>query len=382
MRIIKIEFIKIVKSQFLWLLLVVFCAFNYCIIYSAVGNEYAAKELGIVHQIMLKTDRKKIQTEKVNVKEMDKLYTVYQEYYNDNLHLYDNLDMKEILAKKKEMFGYQPVGFMQGFVENNYEKLQKRVEEIKSTKEYEYDFYPGNYYEIHSFLYSNLGKKLIVEMSLLMVFSLLFIMDYERIHKTRDIVICSKAGKETMKYKILTGALCGTAFSIILCAITFIRFFSCVSFDGLWNVPIASTMVAEKRYPNFFYPFVTFWNVTEIQYFILSIITYLGILVLVTLFTIAMQLMIQNSYFSFAFLSIASMGMLLFASYSNGTFWDLIMHVINPVCLYITSGGWFMENDIILSFAANEFWILGVSAVWIMVLVFCGNRRYSKSEIN
>ena len=56
---------------------------------------------------------------------------------------------------------------MKKFVKDNYEHLQKRVEEIKSDKEYNDAFYPGQYYEIHSLLYSKLGKKLIVEMSLL-----------------------------------------------------------------------------------------------------------------------------------------------------------------------------------------------------------------------
>ncbi len=37
---------------------------------------------------------------------------------------------------------------------------KKRVEEIKSDKEYNDAFYPGQYYEIHSLLYSKLGKKI------------------------------------------------------------------------------------------------------------------------------------------------------------------------------------------------------------------------------
>lgn len=72
--------------------------------------------------------------------------------------LYDKLDMTKILKQKEEMLQYHPKGFMKKFVKDNYEHLQKRVEEIKSDKEYNDAFYPGQYYEIHSLLYSKLGK--------------------------------------------------------------------------------------------------------------------------------------------------------------------------------------------------------------------------------
>lgn len=65
------------------------------------------------------------------------------------------------------------------------------------------------------------------------------------------------------------------------------------------------------------------------------------------------------------------------AYYSNETFMDVILHILNPITLYITSGGWFMENDISLSFAGNEFWIIGISGLWLMLLViFLRFRKY------
>lgn len=100
------------------------------------------------------------------------------------------------------------------------------MEEIKSDKEYNDAFYPGQYYEIHSLLYSKLGKKLIVEMSLLMALSILFIMDYERLQKTNDLVDATRTGKRIMDYKAFTGTLSGILFSAILCSVTWIYFFT------------------------------------------------------------------------------------------------------------------------------------------------------------
>lgn len=205
------------------------------------------KELGAIHQIINKT------IDQTNKSEMQELSAFYQDYYDKSIKLYDNLDMTKILNTKKSISGYDSTGYIEEFIDLNYNKLQKRLDEIKVSNEYDYGFYPGRYNKIHSFLYSSIGKKLIIEMSLMMVFCMLYIMDYERVHKTRDIIIGSKFGKETMKYKIIAGFMSGLVFSIVLCVITFVSFFKYVSFDGLWNVPISSSMVAEERYMKMFY---------------------------------------------------------------------------------------------------------------------------------
>ena len=61
------------------------------------------------------------------------------------------------------------------------------------------------------------------------------------------------------------------------------------------------------------------------------------------------------------------MALFLGAYYSNVTFMNVILHLLNPTSLYITSGAWFMENDITLSFVGNEFWVIGVSGVWLIL---------------
>ena len=135
------------------------------------------------------------------------------------------------------------------------------------------------------------------------------------------------------------------------------------------GVEVASTLVAEKRYSGWFYPFVTFFKMTQIQYLILTLTVYLGIILLIALATIAIQFLLGNSYFSFAILILLNMALFLGAYYSNVTFMNVILRLLNPTNLYITSGAWFMENDITLSFAGNEFWIIGVTGIWMILCV-------------
>ena len=97
--------------------------------------------------------------------------------------------------------------------------------------------------------------------------------------------------------------------------------------------------------------------------------------------TAAVQLFLQNSYFSFAVLGLLFMGAYLLAYVQMGNVWDLIRELFNPTVLYATSGGWFMENDLCLSFAGNEFAVLFCSGTAAVCLMAVGKRRYHRLEV-
>ena len=106
-----------------------------------------------------------------------------------------------------------------------------------------------------------------------------------------------------------------------------------------------------------------------------------GLLGIVAAVTAAVQLFLQNSYFSFAVLGLLFMGAYLLAYVQMGNVWDLIREFFNPTVLYATSGGWFMENDLCLSFAGNEFAVLFCSGTAAVCLMAVGKRRYHRLEV-
>jgi hypothetical protein len=105
------------------------------------------------------------------------------------------------------------------------------------------------------------------------------------------------------------------------------------------------------------------------------------VFVLAAVVTAAVQLFLQNSYFSFAVLGLLFMGAYLLAYVQMGNVWDLIRELFNPTVLYATSGGWFMENDLRLSFAGNEFAVLFCSGTATVCLMAVGKRRYHRLEV-
>lgn len=135
----------------------------------------------------------------------------------------------------------------------------------------------------------------------------------------------------------MRAVLCRTAYSVYSLGI-----FAAVPFQNLWHVPVAACMVAEPRL-QMMYPFVTFWWLEQWRYLLLALVVLVGLLGIVAAVTAAVQLFLQNSYFSFAVLGLLFMGAYLLAYVQMGNVWDLIRELFNPTVLYATSGGWFME---------------------------------------
>lgn len=115
--------------------------------------------------------------------------------------------------------------------------------------------------------------------------------------------------------------------------------------------------------------------------FLLALVVLVGLLGIIAVVTAAVQLFLQNSYFSFAVLGLLFMGAYLLAYVQMGNVWDLIREFFNPTVLYATSGGWFMENDLCLSFAGNEFAVLFCSGTAAVCLMAVGKRRYHQLEV-
>jgi hypothetical protein len=372
MRIAKMEFKKLVKSPFLWFIWLAFFALNLLFIFPSVGQAGQGQELFIMHETILDYG--------VNLREAESVgdsdaISFYRSYVEESRLLYEDLDMLSILERKEELFGYEPSGWYADFIRHNYEKLQERVSRIISTGENDYGFYPGQVYKIQSTLYGNIGKKLLLEISILMALSILFLMDYERGQNTSDIVITTKTGKRIMRTKALMGIAGGMMYGALLMVGTLSFFFWNVPFSKLWNVPVASELAAEMR-NLLLYPFITYWRLSEIKYLMLSIAVFIGILLVAAAISIALQLWLQNSYLTFLVQCVLFVGLYRFAGMQTGTFLDVIKAVSNPVSLYITCGAWFMENSLVLSFPGNEFWCIGVSGMISLLVLGSGVKKY------
>jgi len=385
MRIFRLETAKLLKSPMLWLLPAIFFLLNFTMIYNTYGYQEVHGEISQVHGAILDygvalpkpVKNSKESNSQSSGNELADFYVSYVDTYRT---LYDTLDMTKIKERKQQMYQYYPTGAYKDFVDSNYRKLQERVEEIKKTGEGQYGFYPGRAYRIHGHLYANLTQTLLLQSAILIVLCVLYLMGYERVHLTQNLVLTSRTGKGIMRDKALAGLTIGMLSSVLLFACTYSVFFYHVDFQGLWDVPVSSAILAEERMQVLLYPFITFWKITVKEYFILSMLVSFLLLLSVGCFIVAVHMFLQNSYLAFLLQILLNMGMFVILSNVNtATFLDLIK-ALNPIYLWGECGTWFMENSLILSFPGSEFLTLGISLLAAILFLAGGKAWYRRWE--
>lgn len=129
MRLLQKECGKCLRHPFLWIVCITFGLFQFLSIYTYVGNAGMRKELRQMHVAV--TD------EETASPEYESAYADYKKTYGG---MYDTLDMRKILEQKEKKSGYEPQGAWGMWIVRNYDRLQKRVEQIRKTGEGTYAF--------------------------------------------------------------------------------------------------------------------------------------------------------------------------------------------------------------------------------------------------
>lgn len=256
-RILSMECKKLLCNPLFFIVLVTFFLINVLVVQTAYGSSEDQKSVQKMYQVL-----------KENKKE--EAYADYKKAYGN---LYQDLNMLEIMKKKEQMGDYRPTGNYQKFIENNYKKLQKHVDELKVSVASRADYYPGLVYKVHSTLFGKLGKNLLTEVVILALLSVLYLMDYDRVQKTWDQVLVTESGKRVMGLKMAAGIFGAILYSSLLMIVSYGYFVWKLPLRGLMHVPVSACMVAEAR-NSMVYPFVTFWNLSIGQYLVLNIIVF------------------------------------------------------------------------------------------------------------
>lgn len=171
------------------------------------------------------------------------------------------------------------------------------------------------------------------------------------------------------------GALCGLFYAGLLTAFTLLVFFAAVPFQNLWHVPVAACMAADD---------VSVCHVLAAGAVALSFACAGG--ACGTAWDHCGCYRRSAVVFTEQLFFVCGIGSSFYGGISaclcaDGKWWDLIRELFNPTVLYATSGGWFMENDLRLSFAGNEFAVLFCSGTATVCLMAVGKRRYHRLEV-
>lgn len=367
MRILKHELRKLIRFPLMWGLLSIFITFDIYLIFTEVGYQDYQNDLQGVYDVI------------TGYKTQGEYYEFYFQYKENYSDIYDGLDMQDMKQMKEDLANYYPTGSYKKFIDGNYDKLQKRVEQIKSEGNDSGDFYPGDVFQIHQKLYAVL-KCCIVEMLIIMCFSVLYLMDFERVNRTEDLVFANQTGRRNMRIKLRTGLLGGVGFCVVILAVNLIIFFALVPMKGLWNTPVSSYMVMESS-GLWEYPFITFVRLTIWQELALNIMTELLLVLLFGVIAGAVQFFINNSYITMLCMGAGFIGLLWLTYTVQVADWIKTAVCLNPAVLWLMCGRWFIENDISLSFAWSEFLTLGAWGVMYSLISMIGWKLFNGKDM-
>lgn len=377
MRAFRFELKKLLNDPLMWVLPALFVGFDFFIVFHEVGMSDFRRDVKEMHGIILENDTT---CEKISVLtgSANVLEAYYAGYVNGYSQSYDSLDMQDIKQMKEDTGSFHPSGSYKEFIDSNYDKLQMRVEEIKVSGDSAAAFYPGDGFAIHGKLYSLL-KLCIIEMLIMMCFSVLYLMDFERINHTEDFVFSCECGRENMLTKLLAGLFLGHGYSAMILLSSLLFFFSFVPMKGLWNTPVSSFMVMEHS-GLWEYPFITFVPLNFGQLLMLSIVTATLLALLIGLFAGALQLFLHNSYITMVSISAGYFGLLALPFAVRKADWIKTIVALNPAELWAQCGRWFIENYLALSFAWSEWWTLGIWTVVGAVFLLVGWRYFRRKD--
>lgn len=355
--IVKQEMKKLCRHPMMWCLLILCFFLNLLLLWSNLNEFY--KELPTVHDDIIENG-------------------VEEEFYKNCLSIYDTLDMVEIKNMKEEMTDYHPKGSYKRFIDRRYERLNQRVKEIVKDGEAEQMIYPGIVYCLHNRFYAELLRWILLEMAILMAFCVLYLMDYERIHRTTDIVYASAVGRRLQYIKWGSGILAGLGFGILLLLATLFIWFALVPYRGFFEVSMSAALMTEPR-GILLYPFITFHKLTVLQYLLLTLAVGVLLVLMIGLLTGTIQLFVKNSYLSFVIEAVLLLGCLVLWGKSSTSWFD-VAATWNPAVLWWRTGTWFMEGDVGTSFEGMEPLSILVQGLLYGCLGRIGYKRFLVSD--
>lgn len=287
---------------------------------------------------------------------------------------YENMDWKQIAKTRTEMYGLS--GSAEKTLQNEYDKLSKRFEEMKENGEHKEWFFIGEQYKMHSLLFRTIFGHMIFESMIIIVLATALITNFEFENKTHLVMYPTKRGRRLMKDKVVASLIVATAITALLILITLGTYFFVFDYSYLWGSSISSALNWEYTLP-----YIAWWNLSFLSFLFWSILLVYVCMLLFSIITFSISIIVKNSYFTFfifaAFFAIALMvpgymptssQMVITSSYTLSTL------VLNPHMFFMGNAGLTMD----------KYYELITVVVWTlisMILCFYCLKRFNKQEI-
>jgi hypothetical protein len=288
---------------------------------------------------------------------------------------YSTLNVMENAEEGIRLFGLE--GAAAEKVRAQYKALKPRVEELIQNREHLHLFFHGKMFGTHSFLFKTLFGFMLFQAMILIVLFTAFIVNYEFEHKTYLVAYATKRGRRLMWDKLLVSIFTSTLLTVTLLAMTLSVYFIVFDYSGLWNVPISTGFLIELNN----IPLIGWWNVTFIQYLLMSCSLVVICQILFVLITFCLSMMIRNSYIVFTLFGVVFLAGLYIPSLIPKNSTMLLYTHFSPFILVMSVKKWWMESGVFTTFKYYE--IITVTG-WLLALLLTAwlfIKRFARENI-
>lgn len=261
-------------------------------------------------------------------------------------------------------------------VRKNYDLLEKRLNEIKKTGEQKNLFFYGKSYLMHSFLFKKIIKYVLFEVTIIAVLITSFLVNYERDNRNNLLVESTKRGRKNSVDKLFTSIIGALIISFIIIGITLFIYFMFFNYGGLWQSSISSMFNWEENLPN-----ISWFRLGFRSYLMLTIIFILLVAIIISIISFSISMISKSSYKTiFLFFILFGVIYALPAIIPKSSQFIIWSH-FNIFTLIMKSGKWFIGGNTFVSFKYYEIITVISSSFIASIIALFSYKKYKREDL-
>lgn len=258
-----------------------------------------------------------------------------------------------------------------------YKKFADRFAELQKTNEQNQWFFAGKQYRMHSLLFRTIFVTIIIEAMILVVLATALITNYEFENKTQLVTYATKRGRKLMRDKLVASMLSTSIITIALLAVTLGTYFTFFDYSSLWKSAISSGFNWEYNFP-----YVSWWDMSVLTFFILGIVLLYICMHLFSLFTFGISVLFKNSYFTFILFALLFIALFMMQGFIPNSSNLMIIAGYNLSTLVLNPHQWWMASSGLIMFKNYE--VVTVVAWGFIFTAICifALKKFAKQDIS
>ena len=153
-------------------------------------------------------------------------------------NIYADYDLSGLVTRYQQLLSASPTA--SAWMTAKYQALEQRVDHLAQTGA-AMDLYAGPMtHDSHQFLFGTLMRAMVGEGAVLGMLAALYLLGYEKVHRTEGMVYTTSTGRNMVRGKIVAAVTAGVALYLLLTGLTLGIYFVQWDYSGLWSASVSS----------------------------------------------------------------------------------------------------------------------------------------------